>query len=677
MSWVLVGLLSLAPQESGRLQDELRRLYRQLGDDDWRVREKAHAQILEIGRRHKALVRRFLKRKSSDPEVRARVAEIRAQLVWMKAWRIGFGVVTGLVPLGKSGFATASADGKIRVWDVSEGRVVREMGLGGAGIVAMTLGANAKTILALDRSSRLLEFDIETGKLRTSLEGVPDGVVEVFAIPGSRRVALSSSTHDQLFLWDLDRGREVARLGKSIHGPGTLMGGRVAAVSPDGREAALWVQGLGLQILDLRSGRRLYFSDKVKPVSAIAYSPDGKTLAYASQREVFLLDRPKKEIRRKLPAGGWTFLLAFSPDSKGLAISVLNYGLSLWDVTQGRRTATLMSAGYARALCFSPDGARLYAADRDNALRVWDTRSGKLTASLHGHSNACRTVALAPDGRRFAAQVSSEVHLVDRESGKKTKLPPPEGVYIEPFAIQFSPSGQQVAVGYNFGQVSLFDAASGKRIWTVKVYEKGAVDRLAFTPNGEAILTLSKWKGVARLKAADGAATAVTSEKVSVGAVSPAGDRLAFGKLNDSRVWLQPAGGGRTAVFTPDPEIHVRGIEFSPDGKTLAVWGNEHTGPVGRPLRSRLLLVHPATGRARERWIPESGTIMAAAFAPDTSRLAAGFEDGSIRIWDWKEGKVLRTLRGHGAAVTALSFSRGGALLVTASEDGTAILWER
>lgn len=63
-------------------------------------------------------------------------------------------------------------------------------------------------------------------------------------------------------------------------------------------------------------------------------------------------------------------------------------------------------------------------------------------------------------------------------------------------------------------------------------------------------------------------------------------------------------------------------------------------------------------------------------FAPGGA-LAAGLDDGTVRFFDLDTGREKGpALAGHSGAVGALAFSADGSLLVTGSEDGTALVWE-
>ena len=69
-------------------------------------------------------------------------------------------------------------------------------------------------------------------------------------------------------------------------------------------------------------------------------------------------------------------------------------------------------------------------------------------------------------------------------------------------------------------------------------------------------------------------------------------------------------------------------------------------------------------------------TVNDAAFSPDGKRIVTASDDGTAEVWDAASGDQLQMLKGHGGAVSRAAFSPDGKRIVTASEDKTARLWD-
>ncbi|KAK9124103.1 hypothetical protein Sjap_013705 [Stephania japonica] len=68
--------------------------------------------------------------------------------------------------------------------------------------------------------------------------------------------------------------------------------------------------------------------------------------------------------------------------------------------------------------------------------------------------------------------------------------------------------------------------------------------------------------------------------------------------------------------------------------------------------------------------------VTSVASSPNSSLIASGYADGSIRIWDCVKGICETTLNGHKGAVTALRFNKLGSLLASGSKDCDIVLWD-
>jgi WD40 repeat protein len=68
--------------------------------------------------------------------------------------------------------------------------------------------------------------------------------------------------------------------------------------------------------------------------------------------------------------------------------------------------------------------------------------------------------------------------------------------------------------------------------------------------------------------------------------------------------------------------------------------------------------------------------VSSGAFSPDGPRIVTASQDGTARIWDAVSGRVIAGLRGHARPVLSAAFSPDGSRIVTASQDRTARMWD-
>ena len=78
---------------------------------------------------------------------------------------------------------------------------------------------------------------------------------------------------------------------------------------------------------------RVTLNKRCKWVRALAFSPDGETLALASSKTIKLLDTATGGLRQTLEGHtGWINAVAFSPDGENLASGSLDCTIRLWTI---------------------------------------------------------------------------------------------------------------------------------------------------------------------------------------------------------------------------------------------------------------------------------------------------------------------------------------------------------
>ena len=183
--------------------------------------------------------------------------------------------------------------------------------------------------------------------------------------------------------------------GPRLQFPGNFA--RSAIFSPDGRRLAV-IENMGgaVRVAELETGKQLF---AVPRAHAVAFSPDGATMAaaemtrykeveladgrtrsdFAPDTMVYVLDGRTGRERRKILVEGASLIeaVAFSPDGKTLAVGRGwdNRDIHLYDVGDGRevrRIATPPHSHCTLALAFTPDGKGLVTGMSDTSILIWD-----------------------------------------------------------------------------------------------------------------------------------------------------------------------------------------------------------------------------------------------------------------------------------------------------------------
>ena len=431
-------------------------------------------------------------------------------------------------------------------------------------------------------------------------------------------------------------------------------------------------------------------------ISDLAFSPDDRFLVVAGDRQLTFWDIATRKQQRLFAEGASARSVSFADDGKSLAAIASDRTIKVWDVATGDIRRSFDSGGDT-VVALSPNGKLLASAGADKAVRIWNLETVTIVRTLEKHEYKVHSLAFSRDGSRLASGAGDFAGIKAAGRGDVHVWDPAKGQLIRSLAdvggstgLEFHPDNRRLAITQNGPResngVRICDTATGNDA-TPLLPHPTAVTRVAFDSTGR--LATMSFDGVIRLwDAGTGKVRATYKGDVAANRVlafSRNGKFIASsGGIRQIRLY-----GADTAVQDPalaDPALIATGralahrgtvhvVAFNRDGKQMASAGNDKVIKIWDTESRRL--VRTLTGHQFD--------IQALAFHPDGKRLASGAGTGLLSktqplaaeafVWDIDEGKPIRRLEGHSAAVRTIAFDPDGKVLATGSRDSFIQLW--
>jgi WD40 repeat protein len=345
-------------------------------------------------------------------------------------------------------------------------------------------------------------------------------------------------------------------------------------------------------------------------------------------------------------SGGWASTVALSPDAKVLTASLLGGVIQLFDAATGKDVTP--GGGHRTEiyrLQFTPDGKQLVTVSQDRTARTWDVTTGKELARRDGLGefnplSADGSIVFVTRWRRPPPDDKPwDVVATDRVTGRQ--------LWKCSGSVKAHPDGKTVwAYQFEKKTVAVLDAATGQMLRELSLsgfpYGFGNAGRLVvcfdrkeltgwdadtgqkrfgWDPRAAGLLRSGKYK--------DGDQDREYADDAYATNVSPDGKFVALTvtrrpQIEDEKgaLYVCDATTGKVVWRVKSDQAHVRSVEFSPDGKQVAVGGGNAR------------LFDAATGEEKAVLDGRQGFVAVVAFSRDGKRLATGGSDGTAVVWD-------------------------------------------
>jgi len=489
----------------------------------------------------------------------------------------GYGsICDGAVSNDGTRVAFAASFGKVRLWNATTGKEIREFEPDGSRVEFSSDGK----LLAISGHSAIHLVEPDSGKTRTVID-VADERANCIALSGDARL-LAAGIDGSVWVWSLPDGKLRHRI--AAHKENV----EVVRFSPDGAVLASGGLDRSIKLWDPRTGNQVGgLEGHEDAVCDLQFTPDGRQLVSEGM-----------DIRR------------------------------LWNLTTRKETLRFDAHEHQIIGLDWLDSERVITTAVDRSVRIWRAATGEPSARFASPGQG--GFAVSSDGRMWAEQ-GDQCKVVVRlvVDGSKFREWPTGADWI--CGSVFSPDGTHLVCAARLGETSsshhMFEIASGRSVAKLVPGDDPISGSIAFMPDGR------NWVvgvyGTAVFRRRDGTVARRIKRNNSAFhelAVSPDGRFLVgYNNIdgNDGKVRLHEiASGGLIAAF---PERMICGycLRFSPDSRILVCAGTECGVRLWGTLSHKSIELAPRGGRNDRR----------AAFSPDGRRLAVSDRTEAL-VWD-------------------------------------------
>ena len=373
--------------------------------------------------------------------------------------------------------------------------------------------------------------------------------------------------------------------------------------------------------------------------------------------------------------------LAFSPNDKYLVSlggqddnSVVIWNLQKKEAICGA-PAAVPSSGTSYVVAFSNNNDELFVTGGNKTLRVWEldlpNRKIRPTDCNMGQlKRIIKCIKVAEDDQSFYCGTTSGDIL---EINMNTRLFRHYGPQKEKFslgiqALQVLKTGD-VLIGAGDGTVALLKGQSYKRMRTTNV--DGGVTSLTLRGVGHQFFVGTQISQMYRFNLSEFSSELINTchyEKVyDVVFAHGYSDVFVTSSKNDIRVWNTNTSKELLRITVPNMDCHA--VAVTVDGKSIVSGWSDNKIRAYSPQSGKLIYtINDAHNKG----------VTAIATTNDGQHLISGGGEGQVRVWvvSAVKQRMQEAMKEHKGSVTCIKVRKNDEECVTASTDGSCIIWD-
>lgn len=413
---------------------------------------------------------------------------------------------------------------------------------------------------------------------------------------------------------------------------------------------------------------------------ALAVAPQGTWIAAGgyewagADQGVYVIDLIRREVVTVLCGHNNVILdLDFSPDGRLLASASADKTVRVWDLQTRQNTKVLRGhRDSVYAVRFAPDGKRLATASLDKSAGVWSVDSGSRLATLDGHTGGLQAVAWRADGKQLATGSVDDSIRIWTDEGRELRHLAGLGNHVTSLRFLNDQDGLYFTLGGGGARDGGFvlNLNSNRPRLSLIGHTNSVLDG-ALSPNRQLAATCDASGEICIWRLADGELQrrfASRGHRPWSAAWDPQTGAIAWGTAN-RYVSINERGPLEVAFRCSE-------LDFVPLGSPNLPRAATRSGVLTMELTDPRTVVvrRPGSGPATLKLPNPLDTVRCYSLLDE--KTAAVGADFGLFVYATETGRLLRSISGHSGIVWALAKSPDGRYLLSAGDDQTLRIWD-